>query len=280
MLEKNDFDGFRNLLVKKIEQINGPYEISLSGGVDSTIILFASILSGYKPRCITFYMDGYESGDLLSTRKLTKYYGLKHVELAIPSSKDKIVEDIKSVIPHCEVFKKTIIQCMIPWLYIYPSMESKTILTGLSADDLYCNQRKVAVQLAQQGEDSILEYRKSYSNDLNFSNANIIRFGENYNKTCIDIYNDSDIENYFLKYPAKWLNKPKQKMLSLGAFQDFFDSGSFYRRRDSYQVNSKLRDIHDKVLLNSEWNINKNKVILPVYKNIMNNMFSKPLDIF
>jgi len=268
MLTNEDFDGFKELIVSKIAAIKEPFEISLSGGVDSNIILFATLELGLKPRCITFYMDGYESDDLKTTRRITEHFGLDHLEIAIPCDKDSIVNDVKRVLPYCEVMKKTIIQCMIPWLYIYPRMETDTILTGLSADDLYCNQKKLVILLHRSGEEAVEPYRRSYSGDLNFSNGNIIRFGKQYGKVCKDIYHDEDVEEYFRKYPVKWLNKPKEKQLSYGAFQKYFDVGNFYRHRQSYQVNSRLRDIHDEVLLNSEWNRKGYKVIIPIYRDI------------
>lgn len=174
-------------------------ELALSGGVDSMTVLFAMLETGRKPTCFTFYLQDTPSEDLLSSQAVCKRFGLKHRAVEIPWDIRKLAHDVRHLILRAEVLKKTIIQCMHPWLYLYPAMESDLALCGLGGDDLLCTQRKVQVLLNMKGEQALREsgYRKCYSSDLNFSAANIIRLGEEYGKRLIDVYDDRELEAWF-----------------------------------------------------------------------------------
>lgn len=264
-----DIKDFRQLCEDRINEIdpNRSAELALSGGTDSLTVLFSMLATGRKPRCITFYVEGVISGDLISSRGVCKHWGLELKEVVLPQDPNSIITDLRQIMPHCHKIKKTIIQCMHPWLYIYPAMRSDLILNGLGGDDLYCNQRKVAVELSKFGEDHILKYRHVYSDDLDFTSGNILRYGKSFNKTNIDFYNFKALEDWFLQFKASALNSPYEKYPSIAAFIDFYKQGPFRRHHSSYQINSKLRDVHDKLLWTS-YNKTKAKAIIAVYNSL------------
>ncbi len=248
-----------------------PFELALSGGTDSTTILFACLELGLRPRCLTFRMDHHASDDLLASQALTSRFGLELEVITVPGDVESIARDVRAVLPHCHLPKKTIIQCMIPWLYLYPAMKTDLMLIGIAADDLYCNQRKVQVALNTQGEQAIAQWRKLYHDDLNFSCANITRFAAQYGKRCVDVYGFAEMEAFFFKFWAKSLNEPYEKHLSIRAFREWFARGDFYRKRSSYQVNSGLRDRHE-VLLASPHNTRGRKSVTGIYLDFMKEM--------
>lgn len=263
-----DYRELRELMIDRVRSIPRPFELALSGGTDSTTVLFACLAAGIKPRCLTFRLSAVDSGDCRASRFIAKHFGLDLEVVEVPSAPEAMIRDIKAVAPHAHVLKKTIIQCLIPWLYIYPAMETETIVTGLGGDDLYCNQRKVQVALNTQGEEAIREWRKTYSDDLRFSNANIIRFGKQYGKECIDAYHWKPIVDWFAKHPAKSLNRPYEKHPSIEAFRDYYGQAPFRRAHSSYQVNSGLRDFHDG-LLKSQHNTRRRKAVIALYRDIL-----------
>lgn len=167
----SDAKQFREICKNRIHEIDsdGKAGLALSGGTDSVTVLFAMLECGIKPHCYTFYMDGIISADLKSSRKLANDFGLELTEVPIASDPDSIYEDIKAVLPYCNKVKKTIIQCMIPWKYIYPEMREETIITGIGGDDLYGTQRKVQVEFHKTGDVGISKWRHCYSDDLDFS---------------------------------------------------------------------------------------------------------------
>ena len=270
--EKSDARILRDIYNRRANEIdpNGDAVIALSGGTDSISLLFAEIENGRKPDCFTFYMDGIISEDLKASRHACNYFGLKLHEVAIPTDIDIMYADIKRVLPYCEYVKKTIIQCMIPWLYIYPQMgEKHLILNGLGGDDYFGTQRKVAVAYHNGGDEACKPYRKWYGHDLNFSEANIIRFARQYGKENIDFYGSQEIEDFLLQYTYKAINSPFMKYASVAAYRDFYDREPFYRdlTEHSYQINSKLKGCHDRLLL-SKYNTKRHKSIIGLYNEI------------
>ncbi len=261
---------FRALMLRRIEETDPgrTAELALSGGVDSTTVLFAMLESGRRPRCITFHVEGHTSADLLASRALAKRFGLELAEVTLPRDVERIAADVRALLPHCHVVKKTVVQCLHPWLYIVPAMQSDLILNGLGADDLYCNQRKVQVALRQpDGEQAILQYRHVYSLDLNFSGGNIERYVRRMGKRTVDVYNDKAVEDFFLQFEAKALHKPFEKALSVQAFRDYYDMGRFFRPRSAYQINSGLRERHEQ-LLRSPYNRKGAKEVVVVYRDM------------
>lgn len=261
----------RKIFNRRIEEVDPQKDsaLALSGGTDSATVLFSMLDTGRKPKCYTFHMSGITSVDLLSARNLCKDFGLELVEISVPSTVDEMYEDIKKVLPHCEYVKKTIVQCMIPWMYIYPAMSERKIITGIGGDDLYCTQRKLQVLYHNGGDSSVDQYRKCYSDDLKFSAANIARLASYYGKENVDFYNSKEIFSWMKQFSLGAINRPYMKYPSVIAYMDYYNLGNYYRDQTehSYQINSKLRDCHD-MLLRSKYNKNGNKAIIGIYNQI------------
>ena len=257
---------FRDLMVERVRAVERPYELAFSGGVDSATMLFASLEAGYAPRLLTFRMEGVESGDARAARSIAGHFGLEQEEVVIPSDAASLERDARRVLPYAAVMKKVIVQCLIPWLYLYPAMRTGTILSGVTADDYYCNQRKVQVELHKHGEAAIMQYRRSYASDLSFSTANILRFAGEYGKRNVDVYDHESVERFFLRFPARALNRPYAKHISIRAFADYYRQGAWRRERASYQVNSGLRDLHDALLRDPARNPRGHKAVVALYR--------------
>jgi len=269
--DDQDAKKLREIYISRIEEIdpNKDSALALSGGTDSITVLFAMMETGRKPECYTFYMNGIVSRDLISSRHACEYFGLNLHEVCVPSDVDSIYRDVKRVIPYCEKVKKTIIQCMTPWLYIYPAMEQHTIITGMGGDDYFGTQRKVQVAYHNLGDEGIIDLRKYFGDDLNFSGANIERFARVYGKENIDFYGSKEIEQFLLGFTFECMNKPVPKYPSIAAFMDYYRKEPFYRDQTdhSYQINSGLRECHER-LLNSNYNRNGKKAIIGLYNEI------------
>lgn len=269
-----ELEAYRQLLIDSVLASDpaGAAELALSGGVDSAAILFAMLELGRKPTCFTFYCQDTISEDLQSARALCRHFGLKLREVEIPwdlEELERVLRDL--VLPACHnIRKKTIVQCVHPWAYLYPRMESHLALCGLGADDLLCSQRKVQVKLNTEGEDALWEagWRgRSYTKDLNFSSANIVRFGERYGKTLVDSYDTPGIHRWFEQFPVKLLHTPFEKAATVLAWRDYFAQGAFRRAHSSYQVNSKLKVLHEQ-LLGTRLNTRGAKDVVSIYKDL------------
>lgn len=257
MIPDSEIQKLRQLFIERIEAVdpNRDAGLALSGGVDSMTVLFAMLESGRKPVCYTFVCESTPSDDHASSVAVCKHFGLEHVTITIPWDMEKLVADIRVLVQKAHKIKNTIIQCMHPWLYIYPALKSDTILCGLGADELFCNQQKVQILLHAKGDDAVREagYRKTYTDDQNFSSWNIINLGKDYGKTLVDVYHTPEINAWFYQWPIDDLHRPFEKAATVLAFGDYFKQGAFRRPHSSYQKNSKLKDMHF-ALLGTEYN--------------------------
>lgn len=269
-LNQDDAKAFRELFINRVDTLTKGHErvaLAYSSGIDSSIILFSLRELGKSFTAYTFHVEGRTSGDLLGAKKACSLLGVNHTVVSVPSSVDSIYSDIRRVIPHSEVIKKTVIECLRPWLYLYPAISERLILNGLGADDLYCSQRKLQVLLHSKGEEAVLPYRKNYSGDLNFSNANIMRMASAYGKENTDVYFNEGVETFFRQFTARAINKPKEKALSIFGFRDEFNQLGGYREHSSYQINSGLAESHEQ-LLRSVYNTRNSKSVIGIYNDI------------
>ncbi len=173
-MRRLDAQALRGHLIKRIEQLDpaGMASLALSGGIDSTTVLFAMLASGRKPRCYTFYCAGHESSDLQSSRRLAKDFGLELIEIPVPIDHETIIADVRKILSlqAAPKVKKTIVQCLHPWLYICPAMVErgdKHILIGFAADNYYCITRRDSKLLRLHGE---AEFKRRGHRDHMFTN--------------------------------------------------------------------------------------------------------------
>jgi len=79
----------------------------MSGGIDSASIFFSLLELDVSFECYTFYQDGYESEDLISSIKYCDVFKVPINIIKLPSDIDSIYKDIVEIIPFCgEKIKK------------------------------------------------------------------------------------------------------------------------------------------------------------------------------
>ena len=98
---------------------------------------------------------------------------------------------------------------------------------------------------------------------------------EHYCKKWSDVYANKEIEKYFLRFYLKDLLYPHKNLVT-GAFADYFEKVNGFRNHSSYQVNSRIRDVHAS-LLYSEYNTKKHKAIIGLYNEINRELNSPKL---
>jgi asparagine synthetase B (glutamine-hydrolysing) len=246
-----DIAKFREIFLQNVSTIPKPFELMLSGGVDSTTVLFACLELGYKPRCLSFHLDGHFSQDFNSAQKLAKHFDLDLIPVVVPSDIASTYADIQRVLPLVEHMKRTIVQCMIPWIYICPAMKTDHAVVGLSADAHYCNSRRYMKEYAEHGEQHMLQHRYADFDDNQYSEYHIRKMTHHHGKLFHDPYYGPEIADWFRQFKLLSLNSPYEKHISIRAFKNYYDQGPFRRPRQSYQVVSGIRDLHGGALMKS-----------------------------
>lgn len=271
IITNSDLKQFKQLFIENISNIvNGKDNIycSLSGGIDSCLIFFSLMELGVDFKAVTFRTDEYLSKDFTTSKKISSQFEKDFIEVVLPSDPNSLIEVTKDVINVTGKRKKTIVECCYPYVFVSKRLpKNSLLLTGLGADDMYCNQRKVAVELHKHGEEHILKYRQNYSSHPDFTGYNIMKIGRHYNNIeIVDCYQDKSIVDYFRTFEVKALNR-KHKLLSVGAFHEWFNLIGGYREHSSFQINSKLDKTFEK-LLHSKYNTSGNKSVVGIYNKL------------
>jgi asparagine synthetase B (glutamine-hydrolysing) len=273
IIEEQDYINFRKLFIERTHKCikDDSIGLAMSGGIDSASIFFSLIELDVPFECYTFYQDGYESEDLLSSIDYCKEFNIPINIIKLPSDIDTIYSDVDKIIPFCgKKLKKTKIETLRPLKYVFENCKHKILLNGLSGDDYQPYKRKVNVAYSQGGDEFVIKsgFRRSISSQEDTMRLLSKQMAKNYNIEFIDVYEDIEIENFFLQFGLEVVLKP-HKHLVTSAFKDYFDKMGGFRKHCSYQVNSKLRDFHEE-LLTSKYNTKNHKAIIGLYNEIAN----------
>lgn len=123
--------------VKKrmIADANVPVGVSLSGGLDSSLI--TGLAAELKPNLNTFAVGMENGNDLPNARIVAKYFGTRHHEYVY--NNEEVINSLSDVIYHMETFDAPLIRSAIPNYFLarLACKHVKVILTGEGADELF-----------------------------------------------------------------------------------------------------------------------------------------------
>ena len=89
---------FRTRFLLNLDAIQGPFSLSLSGGVDSLMVLYGLLSLNMPPtECITFKLKNYLSPDLIASTEVCKKLNLKLVVVEIPDDVQTIYQDCQNL---------------------------------------------------------------------------------------------------------------------------------------------------------------------------------------
>lgn len=243
--------------------------VLLSGGVDSSTILAATIALGDRPRCYTFTVGDSDSIDLRVSRLMCDAYDLELVVVRIPRDVDVLTADVESLIRELGTSRKTAVQCCHPIAYLADRIsedgfDRAFVGTGGVVED----NRKCAVILHREGEEAARAYRRSQLLDTEGSatwhmHATARRRGVR----LVEPYSTQPHADHALSLNVAEINRPKQKGIALRAFPEFWRGRPWYRKNQPLQCASRLREFHD-VLLKTPLNRGGHRSVVGVYNAI------------
>jgi len=233
----------------------------LSGGVDSTSIGFGAHRLGKKITAYSFCLDNTISYDYDKAKQTAHLMGWKFVGIEIPT--EKIVDDWYRLVEFgCE--KKTHYECIYPFLYIFPQIKEKYVLSGLGADGYYgisnWGQRTWKIKESKKNFDA---YRDFYFSPDQQGHTKDNELAEVYEKILITPYRTEPVKDYFYQFDWERLNKPKQKHDVRQAFNEFEKVGKI-KNHQFLQGNSGIMDLFGTLLDNKEINYKGRKRMLDV----------------
>lgn len=279
--------GFRNLLVDSVkasleehkELAKDGVGILLSGGIDSSLVLFALLELGVKPNAYTFVVDGYESKDVDTSIKMAEFFDINLNIIKVNSDVAQLEKDTVEIINKFKTGRQITVQCMHPLIYTIPQVKEKVLFNGLNADGLYGASRTCAVE-GKDNQERFNELRWEYMFGKDLSDFYIKDYIESFGIKSIDPYRSEELIKYFKPLTWRDMHSPREKHIAYTAFSDYYDKTPFkmFRRGVNYQVESKVRDFHN-LLIDRPININNRKAVLWIYKDIYQQIFKEKYSI-
>ena len=234
----------------------------LSGGIDSSALLFSLLSVGKKVTAYTFMLDGRLSTDFKVARQTAKTFGVDFVPVFLPTSIDILKRDLFRL-ANLGARKKTQFECFWPMLYAYETVRERAVFSGLNAGLHFCLTKKGMIH---QRHDMEAFRRRAYSL-TNLSQEDLHnRFAASLGKQAIGPYRSKRFETVFSGSTWNDLNKPKPKQPIYDAFPRETQRVKIYKA--DYQLGDSGIQAHFLRLLETDWNLDGWKNPVGIYNAI------------
>lgn len=259
----------RQLLEESLADVPPEPAVALSGGVDSTSVLFALQELGKSPRAYTFHIEGHESTDLRVARDVCRTFDVPFTPVALPTDLQTIKQDTYSIIEGLGYTSKTDIECIWPFLYLLPEIGETTLATGACADGHFVISREAMLNGKHETVERMDKFRADLFGDPDYAQIRMV-------EQLAGQYGIDDVRVPFFERPfvkafmgTAWdeINKPKQKQPIIDAYPDRFAKVKVRSHTNLQCGDSKIQDQFEK-LVDSTWNVGDWKSPVGIYNAI------------
>ena len=213
--------------------------VLLSGGLDSVSVSLAAASAGKKVQAYSFHLDTHESYDFKKAREVCEHMKWGFTEIVVPT--DNLIQDWYRLVKlGCRL--KTHFETVFPFLYVYPNIYPKYVLTGWGADGYFGVSKKAMMRYASykkkrnyvkfckrtnQKRLNWNEFRTEYLDGNCAGYKEHTNLAKQYNKNHIEPYKDSkNIRELLMSKSWFELNKPRQKEIIRKDFTNLEKYGS------------------------------------------------------
>lgn len=232
--------------------------ILLSGGVDSLSVAFAAANLGKKITAYSFCLEDNLSYDYKFAESTAHHFGwdFKGIQIDMSDFEDKFLELVR-----LRCVKKTHFECVFPFLYVYPQIKEKYVLSGWAADGYFGVSKKANIHYKHTKE-KFDEFRDDYFKPKN--QAGYIwhrKVSDMHNKIFVTPYLTQSVKEYFYQFTWEELNKPKQKHHVREAFEQF--NLKVPKPHRNLQIDSGITKAFERLVLpNKDLNVyNKTRIM-------------------
>lgn len=237
--------------------------VLLSGGIDSISVAFAAHRLGKTLHCYTMYVNGKPSKDAENAVHTAKQFGWNMTLIDVPVT--NIADDFKRLVKDYNCKKKTQLECTWPFLYVYPRIKQKELLTGWAADGWYGVSKKACMHYKEPKE-KFDQFRREY-----FGAPNPVgirqqeQLAREHGLNYIVPYLDKRVEDYMMQFDWYEMNKPFQKVKVVEAFPEF--EKTKVRRHENLQLAANIPSYFEKLLDNPKINIYNRKRVMDLVRD-------------
>ena len=263
---------FRAILKKvvKKELAGEPVALLFSGGTDSLTILWTLLDLGADVTCYTFRLEQVESSDSKVARLVVKTWQIPIKMIVAPYQEPKeLAEDLKAVIQIIQSTRKTHVEVMWAYWYLFQAIEEGVVWSGLQADTLYGSSKSLAIKYAKDPQAFLKARQKMVTNPDQEGFRQAQKLASHFGKKFHAPYTSQLVREFMLRYSWAELNRPKQKMPAVVSFEQEFRQAPIYRRNDNLQCGSGIREYMQRLLLDKSINGANYQRVVALYREFL-----------
>ena len=250
-------------IITKESQNENEVAILLSGGVDSNTCLFTSNRLGLKVHGYSFHIKDKPTYDSLKAQEVCDKFGFDFTSIEVPT--ENLVNDFKKLAHNYNCKKKVQFECTWPFMYMYPKIKEKVIISGVAADGHYGLSKKAMIHFKHTKE-KFDKFRTDYFSSENPAGVRQLEMlSKEHNKILIAPYLNKDVFNYFIQFDWDQINKPYEKYLIRQHYHEFDDLK--LKKHLNLQLVAEIPTVFEKLLDNKEINIYDRKRIMDVCRD-------------
>lgn len=159
---------FKEILLKRLEQVPSDYTLSFSAGIDSSMLLYGLMEINKPPKqLLTFQIEDYETNDLYYSRKIAEGFGIPLTIVKIPKvSKEEASNIINDITNRIGISRKIDIQVCYAYHYMLQEIQTNHLVAGLYEDVIYETNAKLSIKYRDviKGDLSKEEFDNYYNN--------------------------------------------------------------------------------------------------------------------
>ena len=255
------------LLQQEIEEQTSDKEVAvlLSGGVDSLSVAFAAQRAGKDITAYTFHLEGQPTYDSQKALEVSKKFGWNCVTVIVPTN--NLEEDFLRLAKEIKCKKKTHFECCFPFLYMYPQIKERAVISGWAADGYYGISKKAILHYTKgKTKAKFDEFRDNYFDY--FNQAGYLwheRIARNNGKQFITPYLSMRVRDFF--YAKDWyeLNEPFQKHTVVNAFYEF--KNLKVKKHINLQLGSNIDKLFETLIDNKKINFKNRKRVMDICRD-------------
>lgn len=275
----------KELLVDHIKNNVPDSEIAvlLSGGVDSVSVGLAAESAGKEVHAYSFYLNGAPSYDFIKAAEVAHKRNWNFTPIVVPT--ENLIEDWHRLVKlTCR--KKTHFECVFPFLYVYPEIEEKYVLTGWGADGYFGPSKKSMMRYSsyQKKRNYVAYCKKHNQKRLNWNEFRLAyldgdcaglkehtNLATKHNKIHVTPYLDTDVRELLMSKSYEELNKPKQKHFIRRDFTELKKFGTI-RPHQNLHLNAGVDKLFETLLNNPEINFKGRKRMMDICRDWSNSV--------
>jgi len=239
--------------------------VLLSGGVDSLSVAFACEKLKYNITAYSFKLDNQSNYDFDKAEEVARKMNWKFVECIVPTN--NLRQDFLHLNKKYECIKKTHYECVFPFMYLYPLITEKYVISGWAADGYYGVSKKACINY-KEPKSKFDEFRDDYFKNFNRAGYNWhTLLAHKHNKIFITPYLDEEVKKYFYQFDWYSLNKPNQKHHVRNAYKEYFDRIDTVKNHINLQIGSGITRLFEKLIEDSIINFKNRKRIMDICRD-------------